>query len=346
MNCAFAIEVTASGLWLKERRVARERAPHGWVFILLFFSPIFLVVGVTFGAEMFLHPNLLIRMKNLLLFASIMLLTSHTYSQNSVVQLTSENMAFFTVSVNGMRLASEASIHQEITGLQEGAVYNLFIDYVAPEYSDIQTKLSLSASGGKGSGIYNFTIPSFFQDGLRLDGYMSTSGGGVSGMDQISMNLNVDQLGMNVNMNISDGNLSLGIQDQPEQPAAVPTPVPAAPEPAAPVQVVYVEGYTGRIGCERPVGADRFAGMMETISDAAFSDDKVRIAKQIMRSNCLVIEQLVEILEEITFDEGQLDLAKFAYEHIYDLENYYQVYGVFSFSSSGEELDEYIQDKE
>jgi len=289
-------------------------------------------------------------MKNLLLFASVILLTSHACAQNSVVQLTSENMAFFTISVNGMRLASEASIHQEITGLQEGGVYNLFIDYVAPEYSDIQTKLALSASGGQGSGIYNFTIPSFFQDGLRLDGYMSTSGGGMSGMDQISMNVNVDQLGMNVNMNMSDGNLSLGIQDQPEQTAAAPAPVPAAPQqapaPAAPVQVVYVEGYTGRIGCERPVGADRFSGMMGTISDAAFSDDKVRIAKQIMRSNCLVIEQLVEILEEITFDEGQLDLAKFAYEHIYDLENYYQVYGVFSFSSSGEELDAYIQGRE
>ena len=289
-------------------------------------------------------------MKNLLLLAGVMFMTNNVYSQNSVVQLTSENLAFFTVSVNGMRLATEASIRQEITGLQEGGVYNLFIDYVDPDFSDIQTKLSLSASGGQGSGVYNYTIPSFFQDGLRLDGYMSTSGGNMSGMDQISMNVNVDQLGMNVNMNMSDGNLSLGIQDQPEQSAAVPVPAAAAPQqapaPPAPVQVVYVEGYTGRIGCERPVGADRFSGMMETISDAAFSDDKVRIAKQIIRTNCLVIEQLVEILEEITFDEGQLDLAKFAYEHIYDLENYYQVYGVFSFSSSGEELDEYIQDRE
>ena len=58
---------------------------------------------------------------------------------------------------------------------------------------------------------------------------------------------------------------------------------------------------------------------------------------------CIVIEQLVEILEEVAFDEGQLDLAKFAYEHVYDLENYYEVYGVFSFSSSSEELDAYIQ---
>ena len=51
------------------------------------------------------------------------------------------------------------------------------------------------------------------------------------------------------------------------------------------------------------------------------------------------------MLEEITFDEDQLVLAKFAYEHVYDLENYYKVYDVFSFSSSGEELEEYIESK-
>lgn len=275
-------------------------------------------------------------MKNLFLFASVMLMACNVFSQNSVVQLSSENMAFFTVSVNGMRLASDASIHQEITGLKEGSVYNLFIDYVAPEFSDIQTKLFLSASGGQGSGMYNYTIPSFFQDELRLDGYRSISGGGMSGMNQISMNVD-----MNMSMNMSDGNLNLEIQDQPQQTAA-PTPSTLP----APVEVIYVEGYTGRVGCDRPVGADRFSRMMETISDEAFSDAKVRVAKQIIRSNCLVIGQLVEILEDITFDDGQLDLAKFAYEHIYDLENYYQVYGVFSFSSSGEELDEYIQDRE
>jgi len=79
------------------------------------------------------------------------------------------------------------------------------------------------------------------------------------------------------------------------------------------------------------------------IYDASFSDEKVNIAKQILRTNCIVIEQLVEILEEVAFDEGQLDLAKFAYEHVYDLENYYEVYGVFSFNSSSEELDAYLQ---
>jgi hypothetical protein len=50
-------------------------------------------------------------------------------------------------------------------------------------------------------------------------------------------------------------------------------------------------------------------------------------------------------LEEVAFDEGQLELAKFAYDHVDDLENYFEVYGVFSFSSSSEELDEFIENQ-
>ena len=109
--------------------------------------------------------------------------------------------------------------------------------------------------------------------------------------------------------------------------------------------VVYVEGYSGKIGCSQPVSEDRFKSMMKSIDNASFADDKVRVAKRIMKTNCLTIDNLVTILEEISFDEDQLELAKFAYDHVYDLENYYQVYDVFSFSKSGEELEEYIENR-
>ena len=268
-------------------------------------------------------------------------------AQNSTVQLTSENMAFFTVSVDGIRLASEASILQQITGLNEGGQYNLFIDYVSPDFSDVRTKLVLSANGGQGAGIYSYTIPSFFQNGLRLDAFIPTSdmsmmSGNVvivnpDGMNLEHMSMNVQsgqasQASMNISMNT--GQMS-GAQQQQQQ-----LPPPSQNES---VQIVYVEGYSGSIGCETPVGPDRFERMMDRIYDASFSDEKVNIAKQILRTNCIVIEQLVEILEEVAFDEGQLDLAKFAYEHVYDIENYFEVYGVFSFSSSSEELDTYLQ---
>jgi len=57
------------------------------------------------------------------------------------------------------------------------------------------------------------------------------------------------------------------------------------------------------------------------------------------------VDQLVAILDEVSFDEDQLDLAKFAYDYVYDLENYYLVYEVFSFSKSIEELENFIDNK-
>jgi hypothetical protein len=268
-------------------------------------------------------------------------------AQGSIAQLTSENMAFFTISVDGVRLASDASIMQKITGLKEGGQYNVFIDYVSPEFSDVRTILRLNANGGRGAGHYSFTIPSFFQNELRLESFvpMSPSGMGAGGMDQMSMNMNVS-----MNTNAAQMSMGMGQQQQQQQPTMsqpAQQPQTAVQPPAQPVQtqIVYVEGYSGQIGCEKPVSADRFERMMERIADASFSDDKVNVAKQILRTNCLVIEQLVEMLEEVAFDEGQLDLAKFAYDHIYDLENYYEVYSVFAFSSSNDELDEFLQGK-
>lgn len=287
-------------------------------------------------------------------FVCLFLASAVCQSQGSIAQLTSENMAFFTISVDGVRLASDASIMQEITGLKEGGQYNVYIDYVSPEFSDVRAMLRLDANGGGGAGHYSFTIPSFFQNELRLESFvpMSPSGMGAGGIDQMSMNMNVGQTNMNVSMNTNAGQMSMGMgqQQQHQQPTMsqpAQQPHTSVQPPAQPLQtqIVYVEGYSGQIGCEKPVSADRFQRMMARIEDASFSDDKVNVAKQILRTNCLVIEQLVAMLEEVAFDEGQLDLAKFAYDHIYDLENYFEVYGVFSFSSSNDELDEFLQNK-
>ncbi|MGB1076269.1 MAG: DUF4476 domain-containing protein [Flavobacteriales bacterium] len=276
------------------------------------------------------------------LAASISLSTN---AQQSSVQLTSENMAFFSVTIDGNRLAAEASVHQEITGLQEGKSYSLFIDYVSPEFTDVRTRLTLDQNGGRGAGIYSYTIPAFFQGQLRLETFVSTSGMGSGAANLGQMAQSVTQMAQDMSNAFGAGSNS---RPQQAPPAAQPAVQPAAAQPStlAPepeVEIVYVEGYTGEIGCEKPVGAERFERMMERISDAAFADDKVSMAKQILRTNCIVIEQLVEILEEISFDDDQLDLAKFAYEHVYDLENYYEVYGVFSFSSSSDELDDFIE---
>ena len=163
------------------------------------------------------------------------------FAQNSTARLTSENLSFFTVSVNGMRLASEASVMQEITGLQEGMSYNLLIDYTSPEFDDVRTTMKLNANGGKGAGMYSFTVPSFFQGELRLDNFMPTSQGQSGGMESMDMNVN-----MNMNMGQTALNVSFGNGGN-----AQPTPTPTAstqtqqPNPAPPTQEVKLCTWKG-----------------------------------------------------------------------------------------------------
>lgn len=280
--------------------------------------------------------------KKSLFLAIGMVVSSLVFGQSNSLQLTSENLSLFTVSVNGMRVASDASAMQEITGLQTGQAYNCLIDYVDDAFEDVRAQVVLNAQNDGASGIYSYTVPAFFQGTFRFDGFAATSGGqmGIGGLPDMSMNVSIGETSLNVSL--GSGQQVIEAVEQVVQPTQAPAQPQAEPEPEPEPEVVYVEGYSGEIGCEHPVDESRFNRMMERISDEAFSDDQVAMAKQIMRTNCLVIAQLVEILEEIAFDEGQLELAKFAYDHIYDLENYWEVYGVFSFSSSKEELEEFI----
>ena len=149
--------------------------------------------------------------------------------------------------------------------------------------------------------------------------------------------------GVNINMNMGEGtsiNMNMGnTQQQTTTQTTIIT--NRAPQTA----VVYVTGYSGKIGCTPPVSEQRFNQMINSVKNQSFSDDKQRVTKQIVKSNCMTVDQLVNLLNEFSFDDGKLDTAKFAYNYIYDVENYFKVFDVFSFSSSGEELEQYINDR-
>ena len=149
--------------------------------------------------------------------------------------------------------------------------------------------------------------------------------------------------GVNINMNMGEGtsiNMNMGnTQQQTTTQTTIIT--NRAPQTA----VVYVTGYSGKVGCTPPVSEQRFNQMINSVKNQSFSDDKQRVTKQIVKSNCMTVDQLVDLLNEFSFDDGKLDTAKFAYNYIYDVENYFKVFDVFSFSSSGEELEQYINDR-
>jgi len=149
--------------------------------------------------------------------------------------------------------------------------------------------------------------------------------------------------GVNINMNMGEGtSIKMNMGNTQQQTTTQTTIITnRAPQTA----VVYVTGYSGKIGCTPPVSEQRFNQMINSVKNQSFSDDKQRVTKQIVKSNCMTVDQLVNLLNEFSFDDGKLDTAKFAYNYIYDVENYFKVFDVFSFSSSGEELEQYINDR-
>lgn len=120
--------------------------------------------------------------------------------------------------------------------------------------------------------------------------------------------------------------------------------VEEAPAPVA-QRKPAVSGYGGRIGCDWPVDKPAIDQMKKSISSKSFEDSKMTLAKQATRGKCLTAEQVKEIMGLFTFEDSKLEYAKFAYDFTYDVDNYYIVNDAFTFESSIDDLNEFIEGK-
>lgn len=91
-----------------------------------------------------------------------------------------------------------------------------------------------------------------------------------------------------------------------------------------------------------PMEARKFRYAVKSIKRKSFSDTQLRLAKQITSSNCLTVGQIKRIARVFSFETTKLEFAKFAYDYSYDPENYWMINEIFSFSSSTDELDEFL----
>ncbi|MBM3404244.1 MAG: DUF4476 domain-containing protein [Bacteroidetes bacterium] len=112
--------------------------------------------------------------------------------------------------------------------------------------------------------------------------------------------------------------------------------------PLPPEQTFVLEGYNGPVGCPMPMSVQDFGRVKQTIENQSFDDSKLKIAKQVLQSNCLLCSQVKEIMLLFSFEKTRLDFAKFAYGRTFDLGNYFQLNDAFTFESSIDELNEFI----
>ncbi len=117
---------------------------------------------------------------------------------------------------------------------------------------------------------------------------------------------------------------------------------PRAPKPLVPCTEEVYETYpTAPVGPCAMAIAD-FNQLKNTLDNAAFENTRLSIFKQALGYNYFTTAQVRELMDLFWFENSKLEVAKLAYPKTVDPNNYYLVNNEFSFSSSVNELGNYI----
>lgn len=154
----------------------------------------------------------------------------------------------------------------------------------------------------------------------------------------VSMGINMNVSGMDVEEN-SNTTVTTTTTTKTSTSGAVKEPVR---EPLPRKEVVVQEPATP---CGMVMSSSSFATAKKSIADKGFDDTRLTIAKQVTTSNCLSVTQIKEIMGVFGFEDTKLEYAKFAYGRCTNPGDYYLINDAFSFTSSIDELNEYIQSK-
>lgn len=171
----------------------------------------------------------------------------------------------------------------------------------------------------------------------------------------VSMNITADGANMGINMKVD------GMEMEPAT-ASVTTTVTTSSTTTTSSSGGYVETETTKDqggtyivgetststgGCKgrSSMTSTNFQSALESIKSKSFEDTKITTIKQIVKANCISVSQLSQIIKLLTFEESKVEIAKFAYDYVSDTNNYFQINDLFTYSSSVDELNEYLESK-
>lgn len=121
-----------------------------------------------------------------------------------------------------------------------------------------------------------------------------------------------------------------------------PYPVPERPRPR-PDYPNRGDYYRDDI-CPDLLAGGEFERFFNALANRPFDDDKLTLARQVLGQSTIYAEDLKRVMQQFSFDNRKLELAKFAYRNVCDRRNFYLVYDAFTFDSSARELERYINE--
>ncbi len=176
-------------------------------------------------------------------------------------------------------------------------------------------------------------------------------GSGASG-ENVNMSIGVNGVGMNMNVGVNDGTGGTSTTSHSSTTTTTTTSTHVMNNQNVEVDdkqnttsAYHMPGYNGPIGCGYPMSDGEFDDARKSIEGKGFEESKMTTAKQVGGGHCFKVSQVKTIMGLFGFEETKLDFAKFAYDHVYDKGNYYQVNDVFGFESSIDDLNKYIQSR-
>lgn len=166
--------------------------------------------------------------------------------------------------------------------------------------------------------------------------------------DPENVNVNVNMGGVGISMNISGADMGGATMNSTSSTTVTTTSSSSgysqsdnvnqsAPAPAA--------SAAASGACSKPMSAADFAKLKQSVEAKPFSDTKMSTAKVATKNACLSVNQVKEVCKLFSMDEDKLSFAKFAYDYCTEKSNYYQVGDVFSFSSSADDLNAFLESK-
>jgi hypothetical protein len=296
-------------------------------------------------------------MKRILPLLAVMLLSMAGKSQTSNLAFFTENGERFSLVLNGMLQNGVPETYIKVTDLPAPSykVKILFADNKLGQlnktiYIERDHEVTYSVRLGK-KGHYVIRMMNAYplaqapmpEPGQVVIGYQPngvTPGTNVTttviNNTTINNNVNVSANGVGNSVNVSNDNQGAGTQ-QTETNAA------NQHQHGFDPKLYVLPGYNGPYGCPWPMAEADFIQAKQTIASKSFEDSKLTIAKQIVGSNCLLSWQVKEIMLLFTYESSKLEFAKFAFPYTLDQGNYFKVNDAFTYESSIDDLNKFLQ---
>lgn len=101
--------------------------------------------------------------------------------------------------------------------------------------------------------------------------------------------------------------------------------------------------YSGKKGCNSVITTDKFNEFLKSVKMMEDDSKRLIFAEKNINSGCFYAVQIKSLCELFDYEDSRLAIAKTAYPHIYDIDNFNVVEDVFTFSTSVDELNAYIK---